>query len=921
MTLLLVLESQTSIEDEISALLHLLTVSSTDNAKTCAAIALRLQQAVLQKQSQPPHIAELDRIFQDGRNDLMAPSYTAEDVARHIVDDLTKLCAVRSQRQRYRLGELLLAPLPFSTLDSTTRQPGEPAFANELLHYEGEDSNFSTILDRSKCAPEQLNHVIAVTQASGSGKTKLAYAQGTKSSLMVIIRVVGQNGTFLPAWQAYLAMAEGWATACPKLSAANRKVLAENALAALRLLVVTYVQWVKDVLAAAVPLLEELSLQPEDRAAMCRQIALRCLRNNRGDAAAFLGFETALRKHASSCQLDEVSVLLVDCDAIAALAKQLNADLLDLLWPEAQVVVWYDEVQQLEGQATIFLRLSQYTAEHEAGTSSQDLLYALTALTAWFTDKLRWRQVLCGPWLELSDRLKVQEYSCIHNRVTVVHHASVITLPMMLVSLQRYLAVEVEKLSAAAKAALATLCGRPVWFFDEFWTSLILHLKRQPEFLVGNQEALRGCIEAAAKYAVKAAQERAYATVEAAWRSTRELGAGYSISRLCKELYIALKFNGGLVHILKDAVGVAIRCGLLALQPGQDTDVDLRHNEPILAAAIEHYGDGVVCRAYTMPTEADSINPDPVYWTFSNYLSSGSIGDLQLTTSVKGPTLELLFAWHVVRCCTRGGHGMASLQAIFRPLVSDSFELPATFANRYVRARYVQRAASVPGAHATSFHALLAAGRDVVLVGIDVDAGADVLLTTTDETGEQLGIVLVQAKAQKDTRLLDSLRACSPAWQHTNQPQRDWIEGKGKKGKKKDGSLNDKRLAFDELVAGHPQLFEEAVRVVLTVGDYQSRTVKRCNKLNSDVRFARSPIVLCRTAALAFGGGAQETLVQSCSGDDGVCKPVQDTGNLFYWWPHAASLISAACADGGKRAELRRNVEKYEKEVFADDNL
>jgi hypothetical protein len=158
---------------------------------------------------------------------------------------------------------------------------------------------------------------------------------------------------------------------------------------------------------------------------------------------------------------------------------EADAALRALLWRDACVVVYYDEAQALlpkkdDAKAPlIFMRLSDYNrlVESETAVALQDVFYGLTVVMRSLMDKpTYWRQVLCGPWLELSGRVNLPAFSCVHERIQTVHHASTITVADMLNSLRRYF--HLEALPASVSAELRKLTGRPKWFFDTFWQAM-----------------------------------------------------------------------------------------------------------------------------------------------------------------------------------------------------------------------------------------------------------------------------------------------------------------------------------------------------------------------------------------------------------------------------------------------------------------
>lgn len=105
-----------------------------------------------------------------------ALTHSAEEAAQRIAWDLHEVCSLETQRARLGLGPLLLQPLPLATLETTVPE-ALPLLAGQLFEYEGDFSDFSQIIDMCVSADNQLRHILAVTQASGSGKTKLSFAE------------------------------------------------------------------------------------------------------------------------------------------------------------------------------------------------------------------------------------------------------------------------------------------------------------------------------------------------------------------------------------------------------------------------------------------------------------------------------------------------------------------------------------------------------------------------------------------------------------------------------------------------------------------------------------------------------------------------------------------------------------------------
>jgi hypothetical protein len=163
-----------------------------------------------------------------------------------------------------------------------------------------------------------------------------------------------------------------------------------------------------------------------------------------------------------------VRAMIVDGSKVKDRLDRVKAALTDVLWPGAQVVVWYDEAQQLMNTPRVFMNLTDNTAERN-DAAPRDALYGLTALMISLIDDAGWKQVVCGPWLELSDKITLSDFSCAHSRVKSLHHATSVTVSTMLDSLCHYFNLKPEDIPTETCKELQQLRGRPRWFFDGFW--------------------------------------------------------------------------------------------------------------------------------------------------------------------------------------------------------------------------------------------------------------------------------------------------------------------------------------------------------------------------------------------------------------------------------------------------------------------
>ncbi|RYG54136.1 hypothetical protein EON66_07560 [archaeon] len=266
---------------------------------------------------------------------------------------------------------------------------------------------------------------------------------------------------------------------------------------------------------------------------------------------------------------------------------------------------------------------------------------------------------------------------------------------------------------------------------------------------------------------------------------------------------------------------------------------------------------------------------------------------------MKGPLLEVLAAWQVVRTCIfADAPGGITLKDLFIKLLPDGATLPPSISNHRVLARRALRASCLQHLP-TPFHAFVPGSvcRDVVLYGIDSKAGVDVMLVAAMEGDAAAAhtLVCIQAKAQKEANLLDALRAASPAWQYTVTDERTALcGGEWADNTRRDAPI-DKRAALTALAAEHPLLFDRAVRVVLSVTPYRQESLKVAEVLNASADAAgMSPVVLAVAGARALGPAISDALRTSCAHTDGSFAPVSHTDNGYYWLPQSVASVSAA---------------------------
>ncbi|RYE84048.1 MAG: hypothetical protein EOO65_02920, partial [Methanosarcinales archaeon] len=448
-------------------------------------------------------------------------------VASTLACDVHMYSTLDYQAGWLKLGPLLKSPLPVGTLDSAS---GGPTLVSALFPYIGRCDAFNKAVRDSLTLHEQTQYVVAVTQASGSGKTRLAYAEGAETSLTVLIRVAvnsddGEAHNFSKPWAHLHGLVMQWCDVRSFLSATDKLTVARSALSAMRLLVTCYVEWLTAVLSEYVTLrgLQRPAHVTDDGARELRLVALRASRNGCCDDAVTALFRARLEEVSKPVKVavpqGGISVIrLLDKDVVDAHTHEVNVRLRSLLWNLPQVMVMFDEAQHLMEKGLVFMRLHEYEvgraqeacdrliavklaaapdADHTALDSGNnrtaaadltsanmtasersckpvrpDLLYGLTALMASLSKQVKWVQVICGPWLRLTNEVCLPEFSNTHDRMIVHHHASRVEVGDMETNLRVFFDLGCEPLPADLRTNLALLVGRPRWFFDSFWKAL-----------------------------------------------------------------------------------------------------------------------------------------------------------------------------------------------------------------------------------------------------------------------------------------------------------------------------------------------------------------------------------------------------------------------------------------------------------------
>jgi len=576
----------------------------------------------------------------------------------------------------------------------------------------------------------------------------------------------------------------------------------------------------------------------------------------------------------------------IDRAGVDALCTHLTDRLRAFVGADMRILVWYDEIHALFKTPPAFMTLSAFKGESPQ-SEPQSCFYGAMALMASLADDFKWKQAMCGTWLDIWTEAHVPVLSPLRGRVVPVFHASHIGVDDMLAVLQTYFLFD-DQTVAGLRTRLDAVRGRPIFFFDKvfgrFWTRLDGRWGRnRPPMDSGEWNAYAND---AVHFGIRAARMACLEIVRKFWTDKPVvLPDGRSTTSLCAELYAAAHLNDGHIEMTSsEATALALRYGLLALpvvpdapkQPSITLDA-----EPVMRDILLSHGD--------LLARDPNIDRDPIFTLLATSLKAGEIASFSFTESVKGDVLEIAFVWHVIRMGLRAHSRPLRLCDVLRPVLAPNFIEPPHVAERLVPATGAAPDLSKDGRG--TFERVLARP-SLASYGIDTHAGADVVFATAaSDADTPASLVLVQAKAQKAASLVECLRASSPAWQYTTDPERKQVVG---------GTLPDshvwsaKRTAFAQLASAHSQAFGSAVRVALSVNGYQPDAVRLCMALNAEEGGTfKSPIVLCVATPLAFGPALYAALAAACAGG----ALTSTTDQTAYLLPQSVATVQAGKLD------------------------
>jgi hypothetical protein len=677
----------------------------------------------------------------------------------NLLCDFEELNVLEFQRKKWHLGHQLLRALPVTCCE-TNSSALDPCFVDMLLPYVGTVNEYwSAIREQNVLGEQHGKCIVAVAQASGSGKTRLSYALGQEKAFVVIVRIAMHRTEKLSApWSQWVTSVS---KAQMKFHTADGRTAAAFGMSSLRLLVASYVEWV------ALVLTEIREKRRNITVAQLREACLRALRNGSGDSAVLALFSFRMTQFFP----DGAPINDSHEEDVKSHTQDVNRLLRNVIGDAETVVISFDEVQQLLFELRdCFYPLAEWSnsalSSDGLQRQSRSAYHALVALMPWLMDNLGWRQSMCGSYFQISEEA-VSKLSPIAKRVAPLYHTSRIEVADM----ERVLCTFFHFRSAdfcrgdVVRSCLDYFRGRPKFFFGHTWSCIWRRICMLDNADTDISDLVRDALMEA-RVTLSRERER---DVNQLWTQPQLIASNPEVTTAfyCQELYASLKFTDGSI-VTSGVDADVVRYGIFASLPESDEKLDLKA-EPATVAAILSVGDRLVWRA------ADDPSTDPVFMILARCVKGGRISGFHFTTSVKGHAWELGCVWHVLRSRIISNGVELSLSHLISPMLSSNFHLPASLNMWRVLAEYGQDARQLDSTAPTQYHAFLSHPDRLKLVVYDLDtsAGADVLLLVQNkEDDSDVALVSIQCKAEKSSSLAECLRSCSPSWQFTTVPQR-----------------------------------------------------------------------------------------------------------------------------------------------------
>lgn len=707
--------------------------------------------------------------------------------------------------------------------------------------------------------PGDRSAVRVIGQASGSGKTKMAFDLALECEIPVVfIRLaIGNLQANDPAawrrplpWRHCIGILTKYCDVSRELAGkrddadavASRLRLAVAALDELRLVVAAHAHVVAQVIEG---------MSDEDRA----YAALRALRNGHGERLVLARYQEL---RASLCGDEQrwgpVQRLLSVPDharAEAALAEAVMG-----LGPRRVIAI--DEVSVAMGAwRDLFLSRTAVDALRSgegspaAEAAGTDLFYGLCLVAEELAGPHDAPVVMFGSTLSIRRFDTRLGCSPLRGAPVVIDRLPLVGDGQGRISVLDFLTSHFDLPAGfreRAQPLVQALAGRPIWFFDHALPSLLdTLLSRRSGHAPLDSNKLEQAVLLALETGRRNGDGVAHQLAEAWFEDGRERAASVSPAALMRSLYAAALFGGGRLAVSEEQRRLLVDLGVLPV-PASDDEVNLAHF-PIIRDAILRVGS----------SRLRQNGPDLLLGPTSFAVLSNSAISVN---GIKGALAEPLLALTLIYRSLTAVEGPRSLPELFRPFLDGSLHADPLDEWRAAPSVGMRAKAELPR---TSFHfAVDDDGRpraDRLLFDFDNAAGADLAFWAWRERengAREWKLVAVQVKCRESAQLRDMLRSV--------QPGKQYHQHRGK------------RAALLHLASDAPQLGRGWIRVVANANGYKKSVVSAVARRNRHADRRDSPIVLLRFRAEDGSSETERRLAAAAAG----ARTGRPTGRR--WW-------------------------------------
>jgi hypothetical protein len=497
-----------------------------------------------------------------------------EDFFKKELDPLWKTHTLEYQQSLF--GNRLLKPLPLSVGSSKEDARINPLFLPFIGPLLEEFSRLLPIKENS-----QDNGIVGVANASGCGKTKLAYSLALeKGRLVFLIRLY-----YKLISQAVRRIEKFSQLVYEKCN--NPIQVARICLNALRLMVLVHVDWGLHV----VQLLQKKGFSDSKQ----REGCLRALQNGFGETVACLLLdhfldETFLQTH-----------------------EELVAEYKSMILRELEgknVVFFFDEIASLQGICPgIFYHWSEYKMTKESGPQERievkknkemegekvgeqqaDLFYGIRIIMEEFiASHPKIPQVMADTTFSLWAVIDISKKSPLRRRVAHFCRTQSITVKQMVDFLRLYFTFSKSDCKSLQQN-LKKFEGRPIFFFNDFLSKFLELLPRHQ----GNiEDMIENSAGSAFALSVQSFSDRLQSHIHN--NTNPEPKQIHTISGLLDQIYFALRMDEGRLTITNTACRDLIEKGFLCpdLKEDSKSEILIRITEEPFCEALKQVYDGI----------------------------------------------------------------------------------------------------------------------------------------------------------------------------------------------------------------------------------------------------------------------------------------------------------------------------------------